>query len=120
LLKTEEETIVCRLSVAHAVRLRIRPAVEGDGRAGSRAAVLQLEFYVVKPTSSPDERFHRVITESLEAWWREQSRQSGRAMVTVIGDDPSARVHELRDLAWCRRGLTNRVVEDGHPRPHRA
>jgi thioredoxin reductase (NADPH) len=64
-----------------------------------KAATLgQLEFYVVKPTSSPDERFHRVITESLEAWWREQGRQSRRVMVTLIGDDPSARVHELRDL----------------------
>jgi thioredoxin reductase (NADPH) len=62
------------------------------------AARGELEFYVMKPTSAPDERFHRVITESLEAWWREQSGQSGRAMVTVIGNDPSARVHELRDL----------------------
>jgi thioredoxin reductase (NADPH) len=62
------------------------------------AALGELEFYVVKPASSPDERFHRVITESLEMWWREQTRPSGRAMVTVIGDDPSARIHELRDL----------------------
>jgi thioredoxin reductase (NADPH) len=62
------------------------------------AALGELEFYVVKPASSPDERFHRVITESLEMWWREQTRQSGRAMMTVIGDDLSARVHELRDL----------------------
>src|SRR5215813_13782082 len=62
------------------------------------AALGQLEFYVVKPTSSPDERFHRVITESLEAWWREKGRRSGRALVTVFGDDPSARVHEIRDL----------------------
>jgi thioredoxin reductase (NADPH) len=64
-----------------------------------KAATLgQLEFYLVKPASSPDERFHRVITESLEEWWREQGGRSGRVMVTVIGDDPSARVHELRDL----------------------
>jgi thioredoxin reductase (NADPH) len=64
-----------------------------------KAATLgQLEFYLVKPTSSPDERFHRVITESLEEWWREQGRRSERVMVTLIGDDPSARVHELRDL----------------------
>jgi thioredoxin reductase (NADPH) len=64
-----------------------------------KAATLgQLEFYLVKPTRSPDERFHRVITESLEEWWREQGGRSGWVMVTMIGDDPSPRVHELRDL----------------------
>ena len=37
-----------------------------------------------------------MITGSLEEWWREQG---GRfESVTVIGDDPSARVHEIRDL----------------------
>src|SRR5215813_11665991 len=60
------------------------------------AALGWLEFYLVKPTSSPDERFHRVITGSLEEWWREQGGQF--EAVTVIGDDPSARGHEIRDL----------------------
>src|SRR5262247_1490062 len=60
------------------------------------AALGWLEFYLAKPTGSPDGQFHRVITGSLEEWWREQG---GRyEAVTVIGDDPSARVHELRDL----------------------
>ncbi len=60
------------------------------------AALGQLEFYLNRPALSPDEQFHRVITGSLEEWWREQG---GRGeMVTVIGDDPSARVHEIRDL----------------------
>jgi thioredoxin reductase (NADPH) len=60
------------------------------------AALGQLEFYLGRPMSSPDEQFHRVITGSLEEWWREQG---GRGeTVTVIGDDPSARVHEIRDL----------------------
>jgi thioredoxin reductase (NADPH) len=62
------------------------------------AALGWLEFYLVKPTSSPDERFHRVITGSLEEWWRERGGRSDGGMVTVIGDEPSARVHELRDL----------------------
>jgi thioredoxin reductase (NADPH) len=60
------------------------------------AALGQLEFYLNKPAWSPDEQFHRVITGSLEEWWREQG--GGFEMVTVIGDDPSARVHEIRDL----------------------
>src|SRR5690348_14291905 len=60
------------------------------------AALGQLEFYLNRPTWSPDEQFHRVITGSLEEWWREQGRRS--EFVTVIGDDPSARVHEIRDV----------------------
>jgi len=62
------------------------------------AALGQLEFYLRKPMSSPDEQFHRVITGSLEEWWREQGRRFEGVMVTVIGDEPSARVHEVRDL----------------------
>jgi thioredoxin reductase (NADPH) len=62
------------------------------------AALGWLEFYLNKPTWSPDEQFHRVITESLAEWWREQGRQSNSLTVTVIGDEPSARVHEIRDV----------------------
>jgi thioredoxin reductase (NADPH) len=62
------------------------------------AALGWLEFYLIKPTGSPDEQFHRVITESLAEWWREQGRQFERPTVTVIGDERSARVHELRDV----------------------
>src|SRR5215813_8551139 len=62
------------------------------------AALGWLEFYLVKPTWSPDEHFHGVITGSLEGWWREQGGRSEGVIVTVIGDESSARVHELRDL----------------------
>src|SRR5262249_9252077 len=62
------------------------------------AGVGWLEFDVIKPTWSPDEQFHRVITGSLAEWWREQGGRSEGIMVTVIGDQRSARVHELRDL----------------------
>ena len=62
------------------------------------AALGWLEFYLAKPTGSPDEHFHRVITGSLEEWWREQGGLSEGITVTVIGDEPSARVHEIRDL----------------------
>ena len=59
-------------------------------------AVGQMEFYLFRPAWSPDEQFHRAITESLEEWWREQG---GRfEAVTVIGEEPSARIHEIRDI----------------------
>ena len=60
------------------------------------AALGQIDFYVPKPAWSPDEQFHRAVTESLEAWWRQHGGQF--AAVTVIGDEPSERVHEIRDL----------------------
>src|SRR6478672_7746907 len=60
------------------------------------AALGQLEFYLNRPVWSPDEQFHRVVTGSLEEWWREQGR--GSELVTVIADDPSARGHEIRDM----------------------
>jgi thioredoxin reductase (NADPH) len=62
------------------------------------AALGQLEFYLSKPARSPDEQFHRVVTGSLEEWWREQGGRGEAVLVMVIGDDPSARVHEIRDL----------------------
>jgi thioredoxin reductase (NADPH) len=59
-------------------------------------ALSQIDFCLVMPRWSPDEQFHRAITESLEEWWRQQG---GRfEAVTVIGEEPSARVHEIRDL----------------------
>jgi thioredoxin reductase (NADPH) len=62
------------------------------------AALGWLEFYLIKPTWSPDEHFHRVITGSLEEWWREHGGRSEGFMATVIGDESSPRAHELRDL----------------------
>ncbi|HEY7359747.1 MAG TPA: NAD(P)/FAD-dependent oxidoreductase, partial [Streptosporangiaceae bacterium] len=60
------------------------------------AALGQIDFHLPKPAWEPDEQFHRAVTESLEEWWR---HQGGRfEAVTVIGPDPSARVHEIRDL----------------------
>jgi thioredoxin reductase (NADPH) len=63
------------------------------------AALGWLEFYLNKPSRSPDELFHRVITGSLEEWWRERGAPGGRGeLVTVIADDRSARAHEIRDV----------------------
>ena len=60
------------------------------------AALGWLDFYLPKPAWSPDEQFHRAVTESLEEWWHEQG---GRPeAVTVIGEEISARTHEIRDI----------------------
>jgi thioredoxin reductase (NADPH) len=60
------------------------------------AALGQIEFYLPKPAWSPDEQFHLAVTESLEEWWRQRGGQF--EVVTVIGAEPSARSHEIRDL----------------------
>ena len=54
------------------------------------------DYYLAKPVHSPDERFHRSVTEFLDEWWR--LRGGGFEMVSVIGDERSARSHEIRDL----------------------
>jgi len=64
-------------------------------QSGTDIAGLPVRF-VPKPVWSPDEQFHRAITESLDEWWREQG---GRfEAVTVIGEEPSVRTHEIRDI----------------------
>jgi thioredoxin reductase (NADPH) len=59
-------------------------------------ALGQIEFYLPKPSWSPDEEFHLALTASLAEWWRQQG---GRyEAVTVIGGEHHARSHEIRDL----------------------
>ena len=52
-----------------------------------------------------------MITESLAELWREQGGRSEGVMVTVIGDELSARVHESRDVL-----ARNNVPFGFHPR----
>jgi thioredoxin reductase (NADPH) len=52
-----------------------------------------IDLYVIKPTSSPDEVFHRTVTELLQESAR--LKGVGPAGVTVIADPRSARAHEL-------------------------
>ena len=59
-------------------------------------ALGQIEFYLPKPSWSPDEEFHLALTASLGEWWR---HRGGRyEAVTVINGENQARSHEIRDL----------------------
>jgi thioredoxin reductase (NADPH) len=55
-----------------------------------------IDAYVAKPTTVPDESFHRAVTELLEEWAR--SHVPGFEVVRVVGERWSARSHEIRDL----------------------
>ncbi|BDI23475.1 FAD-dependent oxidoreductase [Herbiconiux sp. L3-i23] len=53
------------------------------------------DYYLVRPTSEPDEGFHRSVTELLQ----ESARADGTvSRTTVIGDDHVPRTHELAAL----------------------
>src|SRR5262245_41017594 len=56
----------------------------------------QAEGLVTKPSGTPDERFHRSITELLDEWWR--IRGPRNAAVHIVCVDRTARVYEMCDL----------------------
>jgi thioredoxin reductase (NADPH) len=56
----------------------------------------QVEGFVTKPSGTPDERFHRSITELLDEWWR--SRGPRTAAVHIVSVARTARVYEMCDL----------------------
>ena len=72
------------------------------GDQASTEAVVQatvlgdLDAYVVKPGTPPDEHFHRVVTEQLGEWGR--SNLPGLEVVRVVGEEWAPRSHELREL----------------------
>jgi thioredoxin reductase (NADPH) len=55
-----------------------------------------LDAYVVKPGTPPDERFHQAITEQLGEWGR--TNLSALEVVRVVGEEWAPRSHELREL----------------------
>src|SRR5215207_277413 len=77
--------------------LVITPRIRSAARHQARAWTLgQFDYFVAEPDGSPDERFHRAITEFLDEWWRLRGR--GGEMFRVVGDEDSARCYEIRDL----------------------
>jgi thioredoxin reductase (NADPH) len=56
----------------------------------------QAECFVTKPSATPDERFHRSITELLDEWWRIRGPRT--AAVRIVGAERTARVYEMCDL----------------------
>ena len=84
------------------------------------------DYYVLKPWKSPDELFHRSITEYLHEWSR--GDVSTPHELTLVADRLSKRAHELRDLLTHNRVPHRFVVPEsdegvslleraGHPPP---
>lgn len=68
---------------------------------------LQIDYYVVRPSSPSDEDFHRAVTEFLSEW---RASTGGRRPAIVIGEDHSPRTHILRALL-SRNGGAVTVLE---------
>jgi thioredoxin reductase (NADPH) len=54
-----------------------------------------IDYYVLKPWTSPDELFHRLVSEFLQEWRR---ATEGRLELTVIADPWSEKGYALRNL----------------------
>ena len=54
------------------------------------------DYYVIRPTASPDEAFHRAVTQFLAEWWR--LRGTSFEAIRIIADAHSSRGHEICDL----------------------
>lgn len=55
-----------------------------------------IDYYALKPWSTPDELFHRLVSEFLQEWRR--ANAPGRREITVVADPWSSRGYELRNL----------------------
>jgi thioredoxin reductase (NADPH) len=92
--------LLARVRQLHPAARRVLLITWGDQASAEpmlRATVLgDIDGYVVKPGTPPDEHFHRFVTEQLDEWGR--SNLPGLEVVRVIGEEWAARSHELREL----------------------
>jgi thioredoxin reductase (NADPH) len=73
-------------------------------------ALARIDYYVLKPWTSPDEYLHRLVSELLLEWRR--SDPAARREVTVVADPASPRTHEIRNLL-ARSGVPHVVLPAG-------
>jgi len=76
-------------------------------------ALGRIDYYVLRPWRSPDEYFHRTITEFLLEWERATSLVTRE--LTVVGEAWSQRSHELRSLL-VRNGVLHLFHASDSPR----
>jgi thioredoxin reductase (NADPH) len=72
----------------------------------------RIDYYVLKPWTSPDEYLHRLLSELLLEWRR--SDPYARREVTVVADPLSPRSHEIRNLL-ARSGVPHVLLRADSP-----
>ena len=112
--------LLARVRLLHPAAKRVLLFTWGDQASEEQllqATVLgDMDTYVAKPMTAPDERFHRVITEQLDEWGRSNLR--GFEGVRVLGEEGAARSHELRELLG-RNGIPFGFYPAGSPEAQR-
>jgi thioredoxin reductase (NADPH) len=74
-----------------------------------------VDYYVIRPWYSPDEYFHRTVTEFLVEWDRAVGVRPRE--VAVVADPLTRRSHEVRSLLT-RGGIPHSFHEAGTPEAH--
>ena len=59
-------------------------------------AVGRIDYYVLRPSDSPDELFHQAITSFLLEWTK--ARRTAPHTIHIVGEEWSGRAYELRDV----------------------
>ncbi len=112
--------LLAQVRQLHPVARRALLLIWGDQPAMQsvvQATVLgDLDAYVVKPGTTPDEHFHRSVTEQLEEWGR--ANTPGIEVLRIVGDEWTARSHELRELLG-RNGVPFGFYPAGSPEGQR-
>jgi thioredoxin reductase (NADPH) len=92
--------LLARVRESHITAKRLLLTDGGYGPA--QESILQamafdhIDAYAVRPATVPDEEFHLAVTELLEKWAR--SNLPRPEVMRVVGEEWSARSHEIRDL----------------------
>ena len=73
---------------------------------------VQIDYYVVRPSLTADESFHRAITDFLHEWQFSSGKR--RRAFTVIGDHAQPRTHQLQGLL-ARAGVPAQHLEPESP-----
>jgi thioredoxin reductase (NADPH) len=72
----------------------------GDGRTGEAVfeamARRQIEYYVIRPTQTPDELFHQAVSTFLLEW--AHARRISPHTVHIVGEKWAGRAHELKEV----------------------
>ena len=72
----------------------------GDGRTGEAIfqamARRQIEYYVIRPTRSPDELFHQSVSTFLLEW--AHARRVSPHTVHIVGESWTGRAYELKEV----------------------
>ncbi len=100
-LKGEELLARVHILHPHAKRALLIPwggwADEETAEAIRRSMALgHIDYYALEPWSTPDELFHRLVSEFLQEWRRHNA--PGRRELTVVADPLTPRGYELRNL----------------------